>query len=857
MAKVSGSYKSLIRGVSEQVPEERLPGQHAAQDNTLSDPVRGLIRRQGSVLVHETAVQHTTAGDLAVSYRGEDIKIEDRELTVLLRRPGAAPATGAGHGHDHTGHGAHDTGPAVWCLQRGAYSTTSDGQVLQTRISGAAVAALAGGVNAHAVVGRFLLLAHTGTVTASDTSEQWNTPTNKRLATVQVRGGAYSRTFTVRFKRAGGPEVTATYTTPASSYGGTLDTSDIAAGDPEYQKKVNDRINAYNSAVTKWLGTAAAAIQPAAIAEELRAALAAEGANVGDVARVGATVMVATSTDIEYLKVDDAGDGSLMKGTFMSLKDADELPPTAPIGMVVEVTPTGDEAYYLKAAGTGTSTVGGVSVGPVTWTECPATNSVPANPFCIGLIHNDVLYVGATPADLEASLPAGHGITVPAIGGRVAGDADSSPAPHFIGRVVTYMGVFQDRLLIGSENVLNASRIGDYFNFYRVSALTVPDDDPVEMYANGSEDDTLRHGVFFDRSLIVFGDKQQYALSGKVPLTPATSTMAQSSAHRDAVRLRPIALGDLVFYAKADDVATRVYQISVGNTDDTTNSAEVTQQLADYIAGAPEHSVGISMPGAVVVKATGSDALYLFRYIDSAQERVLDSWSRWTFAPAAGRVVALSTIGDRLRVIFARGSGASLRLAVDEFSLVPGSGKTPYLDSRSPADLTARSLDLAAMHCAYGDTALPTASWQGVQTVTVDTVAQLRAEVGDVPGLWLGFPFTSSTRLTSPFPRDSSDAPIVTGRTTISALVLAYANSIGMRVDVTTPYGDSVALDYTGLTFGQAYVGYLTPRSGVQRVIVGREVRDYEATIHSKLWHPLAITSIDWVGQYMNNTRRV
>lgn len=857
MAKVSGSYKSLIRGVSEQVPEERLPGQHAAQDNTLSDPVRGLIRRQGSVLVRETVVQHTTAEDLAVSYRGEDIKIEDRELTVLLRRPGAAPAEGHGHGHDHTGHGAHTTGPAVWCIQRGAYSTTSDGQVLQARISAAAVAALASGVNAHAVVGRFLLLAHTGVVTASDTAEQWNTPTNKRLATVQVRGGAYSRTFTVRFKRAGGPEVTATYTTPASSYGGTLDTSDIAAGDPEYQKKVNDRINAYNSAVTKWLGTAAAAIQPAAIAEELRAALAAAGANVGVVARVGATVVVTTSTDIEYLKVDDAGDGGLMKGTFMSLKDADELPPTAPIGMVVEVTPTGDEAYYLKAVGTGTSTVGGVSVGPVTWTECPATNSVPANPFCIGLIHNDVMYVGATPADLEASLPAGHGITVPAIGGRVAGDADSSPAPHFIGRVVTYMGVFQDRLLIGSENVVNASRIGDYFNFYRVSALTVPDDDPVEMYANGSEDDTLRHGVFFDRSLIVFGDKQQYAISGKVPLTPATSTMAQSSAHRDAVRLRPFALGDLVFYAKADDVATRMYQIAVGNTDDTTNSAEVTQQLSNYIAGAPEHAVGISMPGAVVVKATGSEALYLFRYIDSAQERVLDSWSRWTFAPASGRVIALSTIGDRLRVLFARNGGGTLRIAVDEFSLVPGSGLVPYLDSRSTADLTARALDLASMHCAYGTTTVPTASWQGVQTVTTATVAALRAEVGAAAGLYVGFPFTSSIRLTSPFPRDSNDAPIVTGRTTISALAMAYANSIGMRVEVSTPYGNNVALDYTGLTFGQAYVGHLTPRTGVQRVIVGREVRDYEATIQSKLWHPLAITSIDWIGQYMNNTRRV
>ena len=162
MAKVSGSYKSLIRGVSEQVPEERLPGQHAAQDNTLSDPVRGLIRRQGSLLVNETAVQHTTADDLAASYRGEDIKIEDRELTVLLRRPAAAPGSGNGHNHDHSGHAAHATGPAVWALQRGAYPGSTDGTVLDTYLTSAAVAELASGVTAHAVVGRFLLLAPAG-----------------------------------------------------------------------------------------------------------------------------------------------------------------------------------------------------------------------------------------------------------------------------------------------------------------------------------------------------------------------------------------------------------------------------------------------------------------------------------------------------------------------------------------------------------------------------------------------------------------------------------------------------------------------------------------------------------------------
>jgi len=46
MAKVSGSYASVVRGVSEQVPQDRRPGQHFEQVNMISDPVRGLARRQ-------------------------------------------------------------------------------------------------------------------------------------------------------------------------------------------------------------------------------------------------------------------------------------------------------------------------------------------------------------------------------------------------------------------------------------------------------------------------------------------------------------------------------------------------------------------------------------------------------------------------------------------------------------------------------------------------------------------------------------------------------------------------------------------------------------------------------------------
>jgi len=70
MAKITGAYKSLVRGVSEQVPQDRLEGQHWEQVNLISDPIRGLARRRGSQFrnskhVLDVAPTENTLKDLA------------------------------------------------------------------------------------------------------------------------------------------------------------------------------------------------------------------------------------------------------------------------------------------------------------------------------------------------------------------------------------------------------------------------------------------------------------------------------------------------------------------------------------------------------------------------------------------------------------------------------------------------------------------------------------------------------------------------------------------------------------------------------------------------------------------------
>lgn len=845
MAKVSGPYKSLVRGVSEQVPEERLPGQHAEQLNMLSDPVRGLVRRQGTVHVRENPLSVAAAdvedwaADLGLNFTSRDFVLDTREMTMHMRRAGTS-------------------GPAdpVFLLDRGA---AVDGAVVPTVMSTGARTLLADGVVGHAVVGRYLLLAHNQVVGASS-ADAWGAATNKQKAVIQIRTGSYSRTYRIKIKMVGAAEVAVAYTTPTASYQGVLDTSDILTADPDYQKKVNDRVNAYQAAVTQWLGTAAAAIQPQAIASELAALLNASALTLGRAVTVSGNMLdisTASSTyNIEYVRVEDSGDGNAIRATWQTVEDPAHLPAVGLAGHVVRVQPQRDgEVYYLQAVGAGSG------MTEVRWQETAGTTGSLTNPFCVGTVFDGSLILGASAADLQAMLNLlSAGITVPTTAERAAGDADTNPLPYFAGRQITYLGVFQDRLAVGSGPVMNFSRIGDYFNFFKASVLTVKDDDPVEVYSTGSEDDVIRHGVFFDRNLVLFGDKQQYPISGKVPLTPATATMIQSSSHKDATQVRPISQGDLVFYVKSRDGGAGVYQIAVGNVDDTTNSTEVTQQLDSYIVGQPLDLIGLSMPDTVIVRASGNQyGLYLLRYIDAISgERVLESWSRWEFSEAAGKVVGIGVYKDKLRITFARknADGTALYLAVDEAALVPGAITEPHLDSRRLYTVAAASPAFHGMHVAYGDSSVLERSWQGTGS---NDPTQLFDEVGEGADCYAGLPFNSYTTLTSPYPRDSNDAVITIGRTVVNQLVISFAKTAGFGVLVKSNYEDETVMTFRGYVIGADTnrVGQLSLQRGTQTAVVGREVREYEASIVALDWLPVNITAVDWVGQYMNNVRRV
>lgn len=855
MTKVASSYASIVRGVSEQVPQDRLPGQHWEQVNMISDPRRGISRRHGSVTMDEqvlgldplTTDQHAYLRN----YREYSFFVEGTEYSLVYQ--GAERPTS-------------DTLPFCHCLNKDTgkflnvvYSESSTGAMDPWRF---------GGLSAVTTVGKFVVMASNSLGPGYSVDDKYAASSNKAVA--WVRGGAYSRTFTVTAKHTNGTTYTGTYTTLTSSYPNLLDTSDIVFADnPNYQKQVNDRVNAYNSAVNKWVGDASTSVQPQTIAANLRSSLVANGFPAGDVGYTGGTINFASVTE---LSCSDSGDGTLFRDVFNEIDDPAKLSTNHYNGKVVRVKPKGtDESYYMVA-----KTDAGSAYGTVTWVEGPSHVVTPGQVFALAAISDDGQTL--TLSDSPSQLATATGQTVPGYSQSEVGDLEArGNLPYFFGRRITLLTVFMDRLVIVSNGVVFMSRVGDYFHWFRKSMLRVDADDPIEAYALGADDDIISRSVTYAKDLFMFGERNQYTISGRSALTPQTVSIAATASEKDAVSAQPIVVGNLLFYGKYGstpgyDSGTRhsasVSQFQLGLFEGSPESFLVSQQLDKYLRGKVSQFAALPSPHTVFVRTEGNDfGLYVYRFIDQpgSQSRAFDSWTRWEWNPAVGRIIGFTSYRSTLLVYTIRENAQGPWVACEQFTMDSDLSTTSYLDAqRSPAMWQAgtgffRADDATVLSDVY------VAASQGSDVAFlgehVDNFATFYTAVldsGAKPAV-VGVEYEADTQLTSPFVRDRNDKALVNGRLVVNRYTVSITDTAGLDAYRLDTDGETRVFGFNGRRVGLSnnQVGRQPVTTATVDISCGRANTEHRMSLRSRKWLPLTISAIEWVGQLFINAKRV
>jgi len=868
--KVSDSYSSLVMGVSEQVPELRRPGQLTEQVNMLPDPVEGLTRRPGSVFKQSTSIGTFS---VAASTRVRDwsrieYTAEGKDYIILYRK-------------------AAQAGVPVLVV----YSKTDNTflPVTTNPLDTGINALFNNGVAAITAAGKYVFIAAQNTPVQGTSTQMWASGPLADKAAVWVRGPAYNRRFTVTLQKdtpwtftAGGATAGLTidstdarkayveYTTPSSQYTGTLDTSDIATSDPDYQKKVNDRTNAYNSAVNNWITTAAQAVVPNRIATMLGRIPMYNAGSTGSPnwqpRLSGLQVYMSQGTEsslpvlntrdstwllsgVTAISASDDADGSLVRAVCNEVRSTTDVTAQHWFGKVVKIKPTGGSAaLYLQAAKKDSAQTG--DYGEVTWVEGPGKKHTITSGLFTFIITGGSAFLASSATWLNGITAGDH----PSWAESVCGDDDSSPMPFFVGRQITMLATFQQRLVVGCGSVANISSPGDYLNFFRSTTLSVLADDPFEVAPSDGFADVLRWAVLYDKDLVMFGDKRQYGISGNAVLTPTGANMSTRASIPDTTLAEPVVHNGLIFYSQPGERACSAHEMRVGETEDSVQSFTISSQLSRYLLGNAVQLEINSKPDMLFVRtADKPNSLFCFTYFDTSEGRRQDAWHEWRFAEGMGSVMAVNQSGTGPLIFFLRDAGGQYAVDVHSIPLAGGVSERPFLDGLRP---WVSGSAPAGMDAALGN--VGNARYQGLRNAAA-TASALAALQAKSPGstVWLGFPQESYMVPTNPFPKDGEGRPITTGITTVSYFVLGFKNTTGYKWEV-VKQGRTETGEFNGRIIGdpENLVGVVPFANGQRNVPVLEEVRKFRLKISAVDWFPLTLSSLEWVGQAFNNVRR-
>jgi hypothetical protein len=540
------------------------------------------------------------------------------------------------------------------------------------------------------------------------------------------------------------------------------------------------------------------------------------------------------------INVSDGISGSGLGLVYKSVSSFSDLPALARHNMVVEVTglpESNQDNYWVKFVGSdptytdSTGTYDNISDG--TWEECIAPGvkykyDYTTMPHVLirqaggGFIFKQANGLDSYPNAVWAD--------------RAVGDDTSNSAPSFIGNKINDIFLFRGRLgFLAGENII-LSEVSQFFNFWRTTVTTLLDSDPIDVGSSHPSITIFRSAIAFAERLVVFSDQTQFILTGSPNLTPTTAVL-NVVANYDCLNIpRPAVAGESIFFAFDRGGYSGVREM-IANPDDTSLlvAPDISAQIPKYIQGKAVTLAASTHDNLLAVLADGNQKkVYIYKWLNSGNERVQSSWSEWTFNshPSQGTfpefVLGMAWSKSTLYLVVQRSHSVNLEKITIEPNRKDANSKfVTCLDRRlSHSQLASRSYNsstnLTTITLPTGYRVNDPAKLRVVQQATVSQEAGYTYEISPLPSasatsftvvgnvtnvnLWVGDAYTTRYEFSSPYLKGSSDGSrtaFASGRFQLRNMSLLYSSSSYFRAQVTNKFNNTqYSYQFTGNILG-------------------------------------------------------
>ncbi|WMM95337.1 tail tubular protein B [Roseobacter phage CRP-125] len=574
----------------------------------------------------------------------------------------------------------------------------------------------------------------------------------------------------------------------------------------------------------------------------------------------GSTVVITKTGNAQFdlATYDSLGDTGL-SATVGTVQRFDDLPAKAPDGYIAHVQ--GDQTnnfddYYVKfVSDNGSQT----KLGEGTWIEWAKPN-----------ITYELDYA-TMPHLLIRQSDGNFTFEQAEWGDRAVGDETSVPTPSFVGRTLTDVFFFQNRLgFLSGENV-NMSRTSEYFDFFSTTARTILDNDPIDVAASHTKVSLLKHAIPFDRKLLLFSDQTQFIFKGGDFLTPKNTSISQTTEYEASTTAQPAAAGNVVYFPANRGGFTAVREYYVIDDTDRSDATDVTSHVAKYVPTGVFAMTASTSENALVCLTEGErDTLYIYKYHWAGREKMQSAWFKYTFNNIT--ILNAEFIESALYIVGNKGGKTIL------FKLHFDAGRfDPDQDYVTRLDFRLTEADVTMVYDAVADETTITTPITLTDPIVVTrgsnhgTILGNLVLTGNQTGqtFYVGERYTMTYEFSEPTLKEPTGTggrvAITGGRLQIKHWLLRYQDSGDFTVKVEPrhrplmEYGLGGTFDYTGRSIGGGanLLGSTTLASGDFRFPVMSKADRLRVIIESDSHLPCQFLSAEWEGNMHLRSRRV
>jgi len=223
-----------------------------------------------------------------------------------------------------------------------------------------------------------------------------------------------------------------------------------------------------------------------------------------------------------------------------------------------------------------------------------------------------------------------QGITLPSWGTRDVGDEITNPTPSFVGNVIRNIFFYRNRLGFLSNESVILSKAGDYFNFFATTALTVTDDDPIDVSATSIKPVNLRYVKPATLGLVLFSEFQQFLIAGNEDiLTPKTVKITELSSYECDPDVEAVALGTTLAFVSKTPLYTRLFELGNITINDPPLLVEPTQYVPELVPESIDSMIASPALSLLSMGTVGDSTLYQFRFTQQGNTRAATTWYKW------------------------------------------------------------------------------------------------------------------------------------------------------------------------------------------------------------------------------------